>query len=47
MVSNDKDLRSRNLLHSVSKFANSDWRAKEIVDYYREITTQLNRLYEK
>ena len=48
-VSNDKDkdLRSRNLLHSVSKFANSDWRAKEIVDYYKEITTQLNRLYEK
>ncbi len=38
---------SRNLLHSVSKFAKSDWRAKEIVENYNEIIKQTETLYEK
>lgn len=44
---NDDGFRSRNLLHSIAKFAKSDWRAEEIADYYNEIKTQIDSLYEK
>lgn len=43
----DDGFRSRNLLHSISKFAKSDWREEEIAEYYNEINKQLNTLYEK
>ena len=44
---NGDGFRSRNLLHSIAKFAKSDWRAEEIVEYYNEIKTQIDSLYEK
>ena len=44
---NDDGFRSRNLLHSIAKFAKSDWRAEEIAEYYNEIKTQIETLYEK
>lgn len=41
----DSGFRSRNLLHSISKFAYSEWGCKEIAEYYNEIKSQLNKIY--
>ena len=43
---NDKDFRSRQLLHTISKFTCPEWRAKEIANYYHEVKTQLDKFYE-
>ena len=44
---NGDGFRSRNLLHSIAKFSKSDWRAEEIAEYYNEMKTQIDTLYEK
>ena len=41
----DSGFKSRNLLHSISKFAVSKWNADEIARYYEEIREQLNKMY--
>ena len=41
----DSGFKSRNLLHSISKFAVSKWDADNIVGYYEEIKKQLNKMY--
>lgn len=41
----DSGFKSRNLLHSVSKFAVSKWNVDEIARYYEEIREQLNKMY--
>ena len=42
----DISFNSRNLLHTISKFAKSKWGAEEIIEYYNEIINQLDNLYE-
>ena len=41
----DSGFESRNLLHSISKFAVSKWDADNIARYYEEIKKQLNKMY--
>lgn len=41
----DSGFKSRNLLHSISKFAVSKWDADNIARYYEEIKKQLNKMY--
>ncbi|MBS1437585.1 MAG: DUF262 domain-containing protein [Bacteroides sp.] len=40
----DAGFKSRNLLHSISKFAISEWNSEEIVNYYNEMKTQLYKI---